>query len=137
MLSYPATLEVQSHIVELQERLFVYVVDKEVGTMDGYYINTDEERSSSSSSTPSGFQTSHLWRVRFPRDSERVLQVIPKPPQGESRLIECALLSDQKYLKVPFRVLILANFSDFLLFTNIKLRHSLARQTLYRMLILS
>ena len=66
--------------------------------MDGYYINTDEERSSSSSSTPSGFQTSHLWRVRFPRDSERVLQVIPKPPQGKCRLRVCSFVGPERLL---------------------------------------
>ena len=63
--------------------------------MDGYYINTDEERSSSSSSTPSGFQTSHLWCVQLPRDSERVLQVNHKPPQGECRLIVCSFVGPE------------------------------------------
>ncbi len=80
MLNYPATMEVQSRIVELQERLFFYVMDKEMGTMDSYYINTDEERPSpNSTSSSSGFHTSHLWHVQFPADSERVLCVTPKP----------------------------------------------------------
>jgi len=52
-------------------------VDKKQGTMDGYHISNDEEKPSSS-----GFQTSHLWRVKFPEGTEKVLQVIPKPSQG-------------------------------------------------------
>ena len=57
--------------VELQERLFFYVVDKKMGTMDDYYINTEEERPSPNfASSSTGFQTSHLWRVQFPTDSE-------------------------------------------------------------------
>ena len=65
--------------------------------MDGYYINTDEERSSSSSFTPSGFQTSHLWRVRFPRDWREFCKSILShhKASGKCRLRVCSFVGPE------------------------------------------
>lgn len=83
MVSYPASVEVTKHLNDLDEQLFFYVVKKETGEIDGYYVN-------SPSSDLKSFQTSHLWHMSFPEETERIISVISKPANGE--YIVCASL---------------------------------------------
>ena len=71
-------MEVTKHLSELEEQLFFFVVKKETGEIDGYYINN--ERSPSSDLVT--FHTSHLWHISFPEETERIVGVISKPANG-------------------------------------------------------